>query len=44
MGVAGVLVVVALVNIILAVEVRIWQVSLYIEVCLIFECMMFGIM
>ena len=29
MGVAGVLVVVGLVNIILAVEVRIWQVSLY---------------
>ena len=29
MGVAGVVVVVALVNIILAVEVRIWQVSLY---------------
>ena len=37
MGVAGVVVVVALVNIILAVEVRIWQVSLYIEVCLIFD-------
>ena len=35
--VAGVVVVVALVNIILAVEVRIWQVSLYIEVCLIFD-------
>ena len=36
MGVAGV-VVVALVNIILAVEVRIWQVSYYIGVCLIFD-------